>query len=63
MLKFLSKIILKLWGWKIYGIIPPGVKKCVILAAPHTSNYDFLIGRLAYFAIGVNVKFLIKKEV
>ncbi len=63
MSKFLSNIILKLWGWKIFGVIPPGIKKCVILAAPHTSNYDFFIARLAYFVIGVNVKFLIKKEV
>ncbi|MCK4361607.1 MAG: lysophospholipid acyltransferase family protein [Bacteroidales bacterium] len=63
MSKFISKIILKLWGWKIFGVIPPGIKKCVILAAPHTSNYDFFIARLAYFVIGVNVKFLIKKEV
>jgi 1-acyl-sn-glycerol-3-phosphate acyltransferase len=62
-LKLIAKFILKIWGWKIHGIIPPGVKKCIIIAAPHTSNWDFFIGRFAYFAIGVKVKFLIKKEV
>lgn len=30
--------------------------------APHTSNWDFVIGRLAYFVINVKVRFLIKKE-
>lgn len=62
-MKLLAKVILKIWGWKLNGIIPPGVPKCVVIAAPHTSNIDFFIGRLAYFAIGVHLNFLIKKEV
>ncbi len=62
-MKLLAKIILKVWGWKLNGIIPPGVNKCVVIAAPHTSNIDFFVGRLAYFAIGVKLTFLIKKEV
>lgn len=62
-MKLIAKIILKIWGWKLNGIIPPGVDKCVVIAAPHTSNVDFFVGRLAYFAIGVKLTFLIKKEV
>ncbi|MCP4551708.1 MAG: acyltransferase [Bacteroidetes bacterium] len=61
-MKIFAKIILKLWGWKIHGIIPQNLKKCIIMAAPHTSNLDFFVGRLAYAAIGVDIKFLIKKE-
>ncbi len=61
-MKYISKIILWLMGWKIRGGNPHDVKKAVIVAAPHTSNWDFVIGRLAYFVLGVNVKFLIKKE-
>jgi 1-acyl-sn-glycerol-3-phosphate acyltransferase len=63
MLYFLSKLILKLNGWKIIGGIPSGVKKCVVIVAPHTSMWDFVWGRLAYWQLGVKVKFLIKKEV
>ncbi len=62
MLKILSKLIVKLLGWKIVGEIPPDIKKAVLIVAPHTSNYDFFIGRLAFFILGVRVKFLIKKE-
>ncbi len=62
-MKFLAKIILRIWGWKIYGCIPPNVNKCIIVAAPHTSNYDFIIGRLAYFSIGIKAHFLIKKQI
>ena len=60
--RFFAKIILKIWGWKIHGAIPSGISKCVIVAAPHTSNYDFFVGWLAYSEMGVRARFLIKKE-
>lgn len=63
MLKLFSKLMLKLLGWKITGVIPPGIKKCVIAVAPHTSYWDFVIGRLAYWLMGIKASFLIKKEV
>ncbi|MDY0076953.1 MAG: 1-acyl-sn-glycerol-3-phosphate acyltransferase [Bacteroidales bacterium] len=56
------RMLLKLAGWKIVGEIPEHIKKCVILAVPHTSSLDFVIGRIAYYVLGVSVKFLIKKE-
>lgn len=62
MFRVLSKWLLKLGGWTIHGAIPPGARKAVIIAAPHTSNLDFVVGRLAYGVLGVKVKFLIKKE-
>ncbi|MEH6403843.1 MAG: lysophospholipid acyltransferase family protein [Sneathiella sp.] len=38
----LAWVSLKLFGWKLIGI-PPKEKKYVLLAAPHTSNWDFPI--------------------
>ena len=61
MKKGLSKCILKLMGWKV-GQILPEVDKCVIVVAPHTSNMDFILGKLAYTAIGRTANFLIKKD-
>lgn len=61
-MKYIAKAILWIMGWKIVGKIPEDIKKCVIMAAPHTHNMDFFIGRLAYWALDVPVKFLIKKE-
>jgi 1-acyl-sn-glycerol-3-phosphate acyltransferase len=55
-------LILKLFGWKIDPNPPTGVKKCVIAMGPHTSNWDFIIGRMTFAHYGVNAKFLIKKE-
>lgn len=57
----ISKIILKTLGWKITNIIPD-IPKCVLAIAPHTSNWDFLIAKLAYTSLGRNAHFLIKKE-
>lgn len=57
-----AKLVMRMIGWKVTGSIPPEIKKCVIIAAPHTSNWDFFIGRMAYWQLGVPVKFLIKKE-
>jgi 1-acyl-sn-glycerol-3-phosphate acyltransferase len=35
-----SRVFLKIAGWRIEGALPPGVHKCVLIAAPHTSNWD-----------------------
>lgn len=60
MWKWIGEKTLKILGWKIVGSVP--VKKCVITVAPHTSIADFILGRLAYCSIDMEVKFLIKKE-
>lgn len=46
MFSWISKLILRLWGWKITGAYPRGVDKLVMAVAPHTSNWDFPIGVL-----------------
>ncbi len=49
-------------GWTIGSTEGVDLPKCVICAAPHTSNWDFVIGKLFYNSIGCNAQFLIKKE-
>ena len=61
-LYYWSKFTLWLWGWKIYGSIPPDIKKCIVTVAPHTSMMDFIIGRFAFWSMKIKVNFLIKKE-
>lgn len=62
MLKKFSIIILKLFGWKIKGSIPEDIKKLVLIVAPHTSNIDFIIGKIASFYFNRKLQILIKKE-
>lgn len=56
-----SKWILKLFGWKAVVTVeePP---KSVICIAPHTSNWDFLIGKLFYWSLNRKSSFLMKKS-
>ncbi len=61
-MKFLSGIILRMMGWKINPTVPNNISKCVLVMGPHTSNWDFVIGRLAFFYLGVKPKIIIKKE-
>lgn len=35
-----SLAFLKLAGWRVEGALPPQAVKCVLIAAPHTSNWD-----------------------
>lgn len=59
---YISKFILYLFGWKVTGHVPPEIKKAIILDVPHTSTYDFFIGRFAFYVLGIDIRLLIKKE-
>ena len=61
-MKKFPRFILRMFGWRIDERTPEGIKKCVIVVGPHTSNWDFIIGKLAFSAYGFKTKFLIKKE-
>ncbi|MCF8339902.1 MAG: 1-acyl-sn-glycerol-3-phosphate acyltransferase [Chitinophagaceae bacterium] len=55
-------LIFRLKGWKINGVIPADLKKCVLIAAPHTSNWDFIYTLAAFNIAKVNMNYLAKKE-
>jgi len=58
--KAISKFLLNLHGWKITRPLPEGMNKCVIIACPHTSNWDFYYTRMAFFALDIPMRFTIK---
>lgn len=62
MKKALCKFILWITGWKVINNIDPSIKKFIVTMAPHTSNLDFFIGWLGFGTLGLNSKYLIKKE-
>jgi 1-acyl-sn-glycerol-3-phosphate acyltransferase len=57
----IAQVLLNLMGWK-YEALTPDFDKSILLVAPHTSNWDFLMGKLAYTALGRNANFVIKNE-
>ena len=61
-IRFMFKLIFRLQGWKITHYLPEEIKRCVIVVAPHTSNWDFPIGMGAIRFMKLNQRFAIKKE-
>ncbi len=56
-MKYLARAILRLGGWRIEGA-KPVVEKYVLVAAPHTSNWDFLWMICMAYALRIRVSWL-----
>lgn len=54
-----GRLVLRALGWKIQGELP-NFPKMVVIVAPHTSNWDFPLGVVGLFALGVRLTFLAK---
>jgi 1-acyl-sn-glycerol-3-phosphate acyltransferase len=52
---------MRLAGWQVVGTLPD-LPKYVIIGAPHTSNWDFVLFLGVIFHLKVNVKFMGKAE-
>ena len=63
--KFLRPIFIlvfeKILGWKIVGK-KPNYKKFVMVVAPHTSNWDFMVGSWARSSLRLKAWYVAKKE-
>jgi 1-acyl-sn-glycerol-3-phosphate acyltransferase len=53
---------LALRGWTIVGQEPPDDPVCVMIGAPHTSNWDLFLMLWLSWSYGVEPRFLMKKE-
>ena len=57
----LARRLLKWMGWGV-EVSVPDLPKAIICVAPHTSNWDFLIGELAIRAVGRKAGFMMKSS-
>ena len=60
-LRLITNLIFRLVGWRVEGNLPD-LPKYVIIAAPHSSNWDFLMFLGVIFHLKGNVKFMGKAE-
>ena len=58
---YIAKTIMRLAGWHIEGELP-SLPKFVLIGAPHTSNWDFVLFLGVIFALRANVRFMGKAE-
>lgn len=62
-LRGLSLAFLRLAGWRVEGALPPGAAKAVLIAAPHTSNWDLPYTLMVAFALRLNVVWMGKASI
>jgi 1-acyl-sn-glycerol-3-phosphate acyltransferase len=55
--RFVGRWALRALGWRVEGRFPD-VRKLVAIIAPHTSNWDFVVGIATVIALGLDFKFL-----
>ena len=53
--------LLKIWGWTPVGGTAPD-DKCILLGAPHTSIWDFVVAYLFYKSVGGDALCMVKEE-
>ena len=56
-----GRMVLRLLGWRFVGRFPD-VPKLVVIAAPHSSGWDFVIAIAAILSLGMQIRFLGKAE-
>lgn len=59
--KFCGWLLFKCLGWK-HNVTVALPEKFIIALAPHTSNWDFILGELYMHSQGLKINFLMKKE-
>ena len=59
---FMGKLFMRLMGWKVSGHIPQD-EKIIVIAEPHTTNWDlpFLLG--AAYSLGIRINWVGKKSI
>lgn len=60
MKKIIANLVFFILGWKSKYKTEYSTNRCVMIAAPHTSNWDFLFAIATYWKHGVQAKFFIK---
>jgi 1-acyl-sn-glycerol-3-phosphate acyltransferase len=58
-----SVFFLKATGWTIEGALPPGAGKSVLIAAPHTSNWDLPYTLMVAFHLRLNIYWMGKDSI
>jgi 1-acyl-sn-glycerol-3-phosphate acyltransferase len=49
--------LLRILGWRVV-LARPVPRRCVVIVAPHTSNWDFVFGLLASWTVGIHFRWV-----
>ena len=59
--RWLGRTVLRLGGWRVVGEFPD-LPRLMIIVAPHSSAWDAVWGLAAKLALGLDVRFMAKRE-
>ena len=62
-LRALSALFLRATGWRIEGAMPANVPRSVLIAAPHTSNWDLPYTLMVAFVLRADIHWLGKQSI
>ena len=62
-LKGFSLLYIRLAGWKVIGKLPANANRAVIIAAPHTSNWDLPLTLMVSFALNLRIYWMGKESI
>jgi 1-acyl-sn-glycerol-3-phosphate acyltransferase len=62
-LRALSRAFLHLNGWTVEGALPPSARKAVLIAAPHTSNWDLPYTLMVAFCLDLQPYWMGKSSI
>lgn len=54
-----ARLLLRVAGWRTVGSVPP---RSVLVGAPHTSNWDWVLTLLLSWVYGIHIRLLVKQE-
>lgn len=57
-----GRTLLRWFGWRVTGNLPDE-RRLLVIAAPHTSNWDWVIAMVAMLALGIRISYLMKASV
>ena len=57
--QWLARWFLRIFGWKVEGVVPPiaGNENLILIAGPHTSNWDGVFGLAAILGLDAKITF------
>ncbi len=57
--QWIARCFLRIFGWKVDGFVPPvkGNENLIIIAGPHTSNWDGIFGFAAILGLDAKISF------
>jgi 1-acyl-sn-glycerol-3-phosphate acyltransferase len=57
--QWLARWFLRIFGWKVEGVVPPiaGNENLILIAGPHTSNWDGVFGFAAILGLDAKITF------